>query len=70
MEDFVEENRLLRISEVARLTGLSDSTIYAMVERQEFPAPVRAGRRASRWPLPVVRDWMDSRPPATEANWQ
>ena len=34
---------------VEALTGLSRSTIYEMMERGDFPRPVRIGRRAVAW---------------------
>lgn len=43
-------NRLLRRPEVEREIGLSRSTIYAMMQRGEFPRPKRLGRRAVAWP--------------------
>jgi prophage regulatory protein len=39
----------LRLPAVMRLTGLSRSTIYAMIARHEFPAPVKLGARAVAW---------------------
>ena len=51
--------RLLRRREVARMTGLSPSTIYAMIERGEFPAPIRVGQRMSAWAESDVQAWIE-----------
>ena len=42
-------DRMLRIAQVIELTGLSRSTIYAMVKRGEFPENHPIGSRAVAW---------------------
>lgn len=53
--------RFLRRKDVERITGLKTSTLYAIVQRGEFPSPVRitAGRVA--WIEREVHEWMQSR---------
>ena len=34
---------------VERETGLSKSTIYALIKKGEFPEPIQLGQRASGW---------------------
>ena len=58
----IDNLRLMRLEEVLAVTGLSKSTLYVMVRRGEFPAPVRRGRRAVAWPRRDVVDWLKSRP--------
>jgi prophage regulatory protein len=58
--------RILRRPEVVHLTGLSTSTLYAMMARGEFPRPVRLGRRAVGWSDAVVQGWLAAR---TEASF-
>jgi prophage regulatory protein len=53
--------RIIRLPTIRQLTGLSTSTIYAMMARGDFPRPVRLGKRAVGWPEHVVREWLDSR---------
>jgi prophage regulatory protein len=48
---------LLRMSEVARETGMGKSTIWAKVKRGEFPAPVRFGGKCTRWPAREIENW-------------
>ena len=54
----------LRRPAVEAVTGLSRSTIYEMMERGDFPRPIRVGRRAVAWPESVVRAWLAQRPKA------
>lgn len=56
--------RILRRPDVEQLTGLSRSTIYAMISEGSFPRPVRLGKRAVGWPASQVEAWLQSRPSA------
>ena len=62
MENVQSENRaverLIRIGEVKRLTGLSTATLYRKISVKEFPRPVRLGANACAWPLSEVQDWI------------
>lgn len=49
---------------VEELTGLSRSTLYDMMDRNEFPRPVRIGRRAVAWPESKITEWLAQRSPA------
>jgi len=51
------EDRLLRLPEVMRKTGLSKSAVYRMIQQKEFPKPVRIGS-GSRWFDTDVENWM------------
>ena len=53
-----EPGRLLKITEVVRLTGLHRATIYRRIGAGMFPKPVHPGRRASRWIECDLNDWM------------
>lgn len=55
------EERLLRRPAVQDATGLSRSTIYAMMARGAFPRPRRVGRRAVAWRETEIRRWMTTR---------
>jgi prophage regulatory protein len=50
--------RLIRIGEVKRLTGLSTATIYRKIAAGDFPKPVALGALARAWPLSEVQDWI------------
>jgi prophage regulatory protein len=53
--------RLIRIGEVKRLTGLSTATVYRKLSSKEFPRPVALGVMARAWPLSEVQDWIAGR---------
>ena len=52
---------ILRMPEVVRRTGLSNSTIYLMIQRGEFPKPAKITRHASGWPESVIDQWIEDR---------
>jgi len=51
-----------RRTEVEDITGLSRSSIYDMMDRGDFPRPVRIGKRAVAWPESAISDWLSNRP--------
>ncbi|MCB1358265.1 MAG: AlpA family transcriptional regulator [Maritimibacter sp.] len=58
--------RILRRPEIETLTGLSRSTIYAMMSEGTFPKPIRLGRRAVGWTESCIQEWIESRPSGME----
>lgn len=52
--------RLIRRPALEALVGLSRSTIYEMMQRGEFPRPVKIGRRAVAWRESAVLAWSQS----------
>ena len=60
--------RLIRIGEVKRLTGLSTATLYRKISTREFPRPVQLGVVARAWPLSEVQDWIAERIAARGSN--
>ena len=53
--------RILRRPEVQARTGLSRSTIYAMMAVRTFPTPIKLGVRAVGWPEFEISEWLESR---------
>lgn len=53
--------RLLRRPAVEEMTGLSRSSIYAMIADGLFPGPVRIGRRAVAWRESDLMFWLQQR---------
>lgn len=53
--------RLIRIDEVKRLTGISTATLYRKISAKEFPRPVQLGVVARAWPLSEVQGWIARR---------
>ena len=50
--------QIYRFPEVMKLTGLSRSSIYLAVSKDEFPKPIKIGRRAVGWHRNVIEEWM------------
>jgi predicted DNA-binding transcriptional regulator AlpA len=65
-------NKLMRVSEVADLLGVSRSYVYKLAQTDEsFPMPIVLGsehkkRSSSRWVLSEIEDWVNSRPRGKE----
>jgi len=53
--------RIYRRPDVEHLTGLSRSTLYAMMAEGSFPKPVKLGKRAVGWRGADVLAWLESR---------
>ena len=49
--------QMYRLPEVMKMTGLSRSSIYLRVSTDEFPKPVKIGRRAIGWPEESIIAW-------------
>lgn len=54
-------DRLLRLPEVQRLTGLGRSAVYEQMQRGAFPRSVKAGPRAATWSEIAVQAWITDR---------
>jgi predicted DNA-binding transcriptional regulator AlpA len=57
----LDEVIFLRLPEVKAVTGLSKSSLYALIRERSFPAPVRLGARAVAWVRSEVRQWAAER---------
>ena len=54
-------SHVLRRRQVQQRTGLSRSTIYELVRRGEFPAPIKLTAYAVGWLDSEVDDWLAAR---------
>jgi prophage regulatory protein len=52
---------LLNRQSVQTRTTLSRSSLYAMIAKGEFPAPIKISGRRVAWPERTVNDWIQSR---------
>lgn len=59
------EERLVRMDEVERLTGLRKTALYAMQADGTFPRSVCISSTRVAWKLSEVMGWINSRPRAT-----
>ena len=49
--------KIYRLPDVTSITGLSRSSIYLRVSTNEFPKPIKIGRRAVGWPEDSIIAW-------------
>ena len=54
--------KLMTINEVAARLTINRATIYDWIKAGRFPAPIRLGERASRWPEDEVEAWLVAQP--------
>lgn len=52
---------ILRLSQVKHCTGLSRSTIYALIKAKQFPQPIALGARAVGWLESDVSGFIEAR---------
>ena len=53
---------ILRMPQVIEMTGVSRAHVYALISRDEFPRPIRLGKRAVGWVKTDVESWITARP--------
>lgn len=59
--------RLLRLPEVKRLTGLSKSSIYARIAEDSFPRQIPLGSRTVVWLETDIQNWIAEKVSAAHA---
>ena len=63
MQAQTQAPELLKMPDVIHMTSHSKTTIYDLIRKGEFPAPVKRGR-ASFWRRTEVQEWVNSLVPA------
>ncbi len=53
------DERMLRVEEVARLLGISKSQVYRLQDAGAIPHSVNVGPRATRWRLSDIRRYVE-----------
>lgn len=53
--------KFLRLPAVKDYTGLSRSSIYALMEKREFPSQIKIGPRAVGWLDFEIEEWVSQR---------
>jgi len=66
----LEDVVFLRLPDVKAITGLSKSSLYALIREKSFPAPVQLGARAVAWVKSEVRQWAAERVHASRSAAQ
>ena len=64
MDDNGQIDRLVRLSEVLTMLGVGRSTIYRLLEAEQFQTPVKVGTKAVRWRMSDLQNWISTRPKA------
>jgi len=54
--------QILRMREVIQRIGLSRSTIYKLMENNDFPKPMKLGSQAIGWRDTEIEAWIENRP--------
>ena len=62
------EARILRLKQTKERTGLSRSTLYALIKDGKFPTPISLGARAVGWLSSDIDAWIEARVKASRAN--
>jgi len=65
---FRNQDRIIRITEVMAMTGLSRSGIYAAIKEGTFPAQLKLSVRSSGWLESEVVAWRDKRPRGSQSG--
>ena len=55
------QQRILRCRQVLARTGLSRSSLYALIGRGEFPSAVRLSQRSVGWLEQDIAQWIEAR---------
>ncbi|MHB1285186.1 MAG: helix-turn-helix transcriptional regulator [Leptospirillum sp.] len=56
-----KDEKILKIHQVVEIVGISRSSVYNMVQRNDFPKPLKLGSRSSGWLKSEVDAWIESR---------
>jgi len=56
-----QNNKIIRLNEVMDMTGLSRSTIYRMMDKEDFPLSTSLGERAIGWSMQEVQEWVQNK---------
>jgi prophage regulatory protein len=59
--NFQDEVSFLRLPELKSVTGLSKSSLYALIRAKSFPSPIQLGPRTVAWVRSEVRQWAAER---------
>jgi len=66
--EYTDENRLLRINDVAKLTTLSKSCIHLWVAQGRFPAALTLSPTVKVWRMKDLIQWIEDQSPNQNLN--
>ena len=59
--DVSEKSPFMSLKQVLELVPMSRSSIYLMIGRKEFPAPIKIGSRAIGFSKKEISEWIDEK---------
>lgn len=62
----MSDQLVYRLADLVRVINLSKSTIYELIQRKDFPSPVKLTARSVGWRAHEVKTWLDHRPHSKE----
>ncbi|WP_089686851.1 helix-turn-helix transcriptional regulator [Billgrantia gudaonensis] len=54
-------HQLIRKKAVLEKTALSNTSLYRLIAKGEFPKPIQLGTRAVAWVEDEIEEWIESR---------
>lgn len=64
----MSENRIIRLPELQKMVGLSNSTIWRKEQVNSFPKRIKISSRACGWSLHEIQQWMNAQINMEEPN--
>ena len=61
-------NRILKLPEVIRVSGLARSTIYLRMKEKTFPTPIKLGERSVGWIEEEIQNWINQQIEASRSS--
>lgn len=53
-------NKLIKLNDLIKITGLSRSSIYLKISQGFIPKPIKIGEKSSRWLESDIDEWIES----------
>jgi prophage regulatory protein len=61
-------DRLLRLPDVLRITGMGRNTVYTRIKEGTFPKQVKIGPKSVAWRQSDINQWMASLHPSDDQS--
>lgn len=68
MENTEGIDRLLRLPDVIRITGMGRNTVYTRIKEGTFPKQVKIGPKSVAWRQSEINQWMASLNPSSDQS--
>lgn len=57
----MNSQQIIRLPAVLTKIGMSKPSVYNMIKRGDFPAPIKLGAKASGWVVAEIDNWIAQR---------